>query len=638
MTPQLFPVTQGGIVLLASLKARTKLALCLILLLSLAIPTAIWANTTSGAIRLVVDGKEVQPDVPPVLQDGRVLVPVRWVAEALGANVEWDAAKNAVLINTAPEAVNASSGTIQLFVNGKLVQPDVPPATLNGRTLVPVRWVSEALGAVVNWDGAGQVVYVYSGTKENAGPQEPASILLYYYFNDLAEGTVYTANSSGDFVVQGNGQAQVKSIAGDNKGLTAEGVTIRHDLGSSAGKRTAEVKFMQPQLANAAPLELKHGDVSVAAFAVENGKLIYRGQTGQSPQVAVDALEPGQWYTVKIVANLATGQAEFFLNERPLGTQPIERNLAAIDSLSVNAGEGVLWLDDLLAGKGRIDVPMGFGSTGQLTTGGLGGQTVIVTTKEELLRYMQAQEPYMIFVQGTIDLGSGMHKVASNKTIMGLDGAVILNGGLRMEAVNNVVIRNLTFKSQPDDGIEIRDGSTHIWIDHNSIGTVADGGVDSRIASDFITISWNHFKDTGKTSLVGSSDSETQSRGHLKITYHHNWFENTNSRNPLVRFGQVHVLNNYYLGVRNYGARAYTEGSVLVEANLFRNTKTPVEIVGGMMQVRNNVLDNSGELFEEGTVFDPWQSYTFPVDPADKLDQWITEWAGAGKLNAADYQ
>lgn len=607
------------------------------LLLTLAIPTAIWANTASSSIRLVVNGKEVLPDVPPVLQDGRVLVPVRWVAEALGANVVWDAAKNAVLINTLPEAVNASSGTIQLFVNGKLIQPDVPPTILNGRTLVPVRWVSEALGAVVNWDGAGQIVYVYSGTPENAEPQEPASILFYYAFHDLAEGTVYTANSSGDFVVQGNGQAQIKSIAGDNKGLVVEGAAIRHELGSSAGKRTAEVKFMQPQPANATPLELKHGDVSVAAFAVENGKLFYRGQAGQSPQVAVDALEPGQWYTVKIVANPATGQAEFFLNERSLGKQPFERNVS-IDSLHANAGNGELWLDDLLAGNGRIDVPMGFASTGQLTTGGLGGQTVIATTKDELLRYMQANEPYMIFVQGTIDLGGGMHKVSSNKTIFGLDGAVILNGGLRMQAVTNVVIRNLTFKNQQDDGIEIRDGSTHIWIDHNSFGIVADGGIDSRLASDYITISWNHFKDTGKTSLVGSSDSETVSRGHLKMTYHHNWFENTNSRNPLVRFGQVHVLNNYYLGVRNYGARAYTEGSVLVEANLFRNTKTPIEIEGGMMQVRNNVLDNSGQLSEYGTIFDPLESYTFPVDPAGKLDQWITEWAGAGKLNAADYQ
>lgn len=115
-----------------------------------------------STIKLFVDGKEVQGNVPPVMQNDRVMVPVRVIAEAIGADVGWSEEKNAVLINSMPGQARIKQPTIQLIVNGLEVRPDVAPFIRNGTTLVPVRWVSEALGLEVEWDGETQSVTIQS--------------------------------------------------------------------------------------------------------------------------------------------------------------------------------------------------------------------------------------------------------------------------------------------------------------------------------------------------------------------------------------------------------------------------------------------------------------------------------------------
>ena len=73
-----------------------------------------------------------------------------------------------------------------------------------------------------------------------------------------------------------------------------------------------------------------------------------------------------------------------------------------------------------------------------------------------------------------------------------------------------------------------------------------DGLVDVTHASDHVTVSWNVFATHDKTLLIGNSDSATADRGHLRVTLHHNLFDNTGQRTPRVRFGRVHVYNNVY--------------------------------------------------------------------------------------------
>jgi pectate lyase len=91
----------------------------------------------------------------------------------------------------------------------------------------------------------------------------------------------------------------------------------------------------------------------------------------------------------------------------------------------------------------------------------------------------------------------------------------------------------------------------------------------------FVTVSWNVFKEHNKTSLVGHSDTHAADRGRLKMTYHHNWFQ-SDSRLPRVRFGEVHVFNNFYDGVKTYGVASTMDAAVVVEANYFRNVRRPM--------------------------------------------------------------
>jgi len=133
-------------------------------------------------IKLLVDGNEIQCDVPPQIIDGRTMVPVRFAAQALGATVAWDEAANAVIITSA-KAVTSSpastptgsvaGGQITLLVDGNNVQCDVPPQIINGRTMVPVRFVAEALGAKVEWVPSVNAVKIISETNVEIIPPPP---------------------------------------------------------------------------------------------------------------------------------------------------------------------------------------------------------------------------------------------------------------------------------------------------------------------------------------------------------------------------------------------------------------------------------------------------------------------------------
>ena len=124
-----------------------------------------------------------------------------------------------------------------------------------------------------------------------------------------------------------------------------------------------------------------------------------------------------------------------------------------------------------------------------------------------------------------------------------------------------------------------------MWIDHNVfedkeskdetlpqyfgvLFQVHDGLLDITNASDLVTVSWNRFRNHDKTMLIGSSDSAAADRGKLRVTLHHNLFDGIGQRAPRVRFGQVHIFNNYYKieRVPNYG---YSWGVGVESAGVF---------------------------------------------------------------------
>jgi pectate lyase len=212
-------------------------------------------------------------------------------------------------------------------------------------------------------------------------------------------------------------------------------------------------------------------------------------------------------------------------------------------------------------------------------------------------------------------------KVGSNTTIVGLGKDARIRGawldlrGTSSKPATNIIIRNITFQDTYDcfpewspgdgalgawnalyDSISLR-YTDHVWIDHNTFEDretadrtaptyfgvhyeMHDGLVDITNVSDLVTVSWNRFQNHDKVMLIGSSDSASADRGKLRVTIHHNLFDGLGQRTPRVRFGQVHVYNNYYKIINNpayvYSWGVGIESMIYAENNYFKtDQKTP---------------------------------------------------------------
>ncbi len=125
-------------------------------------------STEENLISIILDGKKLKFDQPPVMRNDRVLVPVRAVFEALGATVEWDENTQTVTSTKGSTTITMRIGEYSLNKNGVEIGFDVPSQIINERTLVPVRAVAEAMGTEVTWDDESQTVYIDSSPKVNA--------------------------------------------------------------------------------------------------------------------------------------------------------------------------------------------------------------------------------------------------------------------------------------------------------------------------------------------------------------------------------------------------------------------------------------------------------------------------------------
>jgi pectate lyase len=294
------------------------------------------------------------------------------------------------------------------------------------------------------------------------------------------------------------------------------------------------------------------------------------------------------------------------------------------------------------------DAPIGFASVNALgqngTTGGAAGQTVTVANATDLAHYAGLNTPYTIQVTGRITFDD-MITVVANKTIVGVGStAEISGGGLQMGSTtrpgNNVIVRNLRFTNASDDSVSVTNSAHHVWIDHNDFSAGFDGLLDIKRQSDYVTVSWNHFHDHSKTALIGHSDTFTQDIGHLRVSYHHNFFDGTDQRHPRVRFGDpVHVFNNYYLNNSLYGVASTMDAGVVVEGNYFENVAHP-SYVGydksdpGRLVARNNVFVNSGTPETAGTVTEPRTYYAYTLDNPADVPAIVRAGVGVGRIAA----
>ncbi|WP_374174601.1 T9SS type A sorting domain-containing protein [Flavobacterium tructae] len=200
------------------------------------------------------------------------------------------------------------------------------------------------------------------------------------------------------------------------------------------------------------------------------------------------------------------------------------------------------------------------------------------------------------------------NNAASYLTLEGIGNDAVANGwGVRLKSASNIEVSNLGFmncNSTAGDNVGMQQDNDHVWV-HNcdlfygNAGSDADqikgdGALDNK-TSTYITLSYNHFWDNGKASLLGLSEGTTSG---LYITYHHNWFDHSDSRHPRVRYYSAHIYNNYFDGVAKYGSGSTLGSSLFVEGNYFRNSKHPMltSLQGTDIWDEANQVNNAGTM------------------------------------------
>jgi pectate lyase len=219
---------------------------------------------------------------------------------------------------------------------------------------------------------------------------------------------------------------------------------------------------------------------------------------------------------------------------------------------------------------------------------------------------------------GYLQVKGKSHYAEMNMTLEGIGEDTYTYGwGILLRYVGNVEVRNLGIALFPDDGISMDTGNVNVWIHHNDLfyGTAGgdadqakgDGSTDLKGGSTYITLSYNHYWDAGKAALVGLNES-----AEFFVTFHHNWFDHSDSRHPRIRTGTVHVYNNFFDGISKYGVGVTTGSSSFVESNYFRNAKYPMmsslqgtdalgegtfsDEDGGMIKAYNNMIGDAASL------------------------------------------
>lgn len=282
-----------------------------------------------------------------------------------------------------------------------------------------------------------------------------------------------------------------------------------------------------------------------------------------------------------------------------------------------------------------------------------------------------------------------------NMTFEGVgDDATVYGFGFLLREAESVEFRNFAIMRCLDDAMSLDTKNSHVWIHNMDLfygkkGSAADqakgdGTVDIKGDSKYVTVAYNRFWDNGKASMCGMK-SET---GENWITYHHNWFDHSDSRMARVRTMSVHMYNNYYQHNDVYGIGATSGSSIFMESNYFDAVKRPIMSSlqgtdakgdgtfsgekGGLIKAYGNVFANKPANFsyipyaENNTSFDAYEvsnpseqvptsvktlvggtsynnfdtnsslMYAYTADKAEDVPSIVEGFYGAGRLNHGD--
>lgn len=228
------------------------------------------------------------------------------------------------------------------------------------------------------------------------------------------------------------------------------------------------------------------------------------------------------------------------------------------------------------------------------TTGGEGGPVVQITTGEQLTSYRRDTAPMVLRIMNDL---TGEFELGPNKTVEGANKNITIHGSLSFsgtatQSLSNLIVRNLRVNAvtSSEDGLDIR-YAHHVCVEHCEFIDGPDGNLDIVSEANYVTVAYNKFRYTSAwrplpnepsanhrfSNLVGSSNTTELDRGKLKVTFHHNWWaEGVVERMPRVRFGDVHIYNNYYSSAGNdYCIAGGKEARLVVENNFFENVANP---------------------------------------------------------------
>ena len=248
-----------------------------------------------------------------------------------------------------------------------------------------------------------------------------------------------------------------------------------------------------------------------------------------------------------------------------------------------------------------------------------------------------------------------------NMTFEGVgDDATVYGFGFLLREAESVEFRNFAIMRCLDDAMSLDTDNSHVWIHNMDLfygkkGGAADqakgdGTVDIKGDSKYVTVAYNRFWDNGKASMCGMK-SET---GENWITYHHNWFDHSDSRMARVRTMSVHMYNNYYQHCDVYGIGATSGSSVFMESNYFDAVKRPIMSSlqgtdakgdgtfsgekGGLIKAYGNVFANKPDNFsyipyaENNTSFDAYEV----SDPSEQVPVSVKTLVGGTSYNNFD--
>lgn len=248
-----------------------------------------------------------------------------------------------------------------------------------------------------------------------------------------------------------------------------------------------------------------------------------------------------------------------------------------------------------------------------------------------------------------------------NMTFEGVgDDATVYGFGFLLREAESVEFRNFAIMRCLDDAMSLDTKNSHVWIHNMDLfygkkGSAADqakgdGTVDIKGDSKYVTVAYNRFWDNGKASMCGMK-SET---GENWITYHHNWFDHSDSRMARVRTMSVHMYNNYYQHCDVYGIGATSGSSIFMESNYFDAVKRPIMSSlqgtdakgdgtfsgekGGLIKAYGNVFTNKPDNFsyityaENNTSFDAYEV----SDPSEQVPASVKTLVGGTSYNNFD--